>query len=122
MCARPPIAPHRSALLEARARHMRHAMTPSESKLWLRLKGGQLGVRFVRQAVLGGRYVADFFAPARGVIVEVDGTHHERQRSADARRDRVLARLGYQVVHIEAALVHRSPEEAVSLIRAALGH
>lgn len=39
---------------------------------------------------------------------------------ADARRDRVLRRLGYRVLRLEAKLVMRQPLLAVALIREAL--
>ena len=42
------------------------------------------------------------------------------RRTADARRDRKLARLGYRVLRIDAELVRRAPEEALALIRRAL--
>lgn len=46
---------------------------------------------------------------------------HVRRRSwADARRDRVLGRLGYRVLRIEAEIVRRAPQEALARIRAAL--
>ena len=66
----------RSALLVSRARRMLHAPTPSEEALWQALRVGALGVAFKRQVVLGGRYIADFFAPSAGLIVEVDGGVH----------------------------------------------
>jgi very-short-patch-repair endonuclease len=62
----------------------------------------------------------DFAAPAERVVVEVDGAYHARRRAADARRDRVLRRLGYRVLRLEAQLVLTQPEEAVARIRAAL--
>jgi very-short-patch-repair endonuclease len=59
----------RSALLVSRARRMLHAPTPSEEALWQALRGGVLGVALKRQVVLGGRYIADFFAPSVGARV-----------------------------------------------------
>jgi very-short-patch-repair endonuclease len=67
-----------------------------------------------------GRYVADFLAPARRLIVEVDGGYHEQRRVADARRDRELARLGYRVLRLPAALVASQPSQALALVAAAL--
>ena len=110
----------RSALLVSRARRMLHAPTPSEAALWQALRGGMLGVAFKRQVVLGGRYVVDFFAPSVGLVVEVDGSVHRTSRAADRRRDEKLARLGYRVVRVEAALVLRSPHLAVEVVRDAL--
>jgi very-short-patch-repair endonuclease len=92
--------PHRSevsAVIEQRARQMRSALTPSEAKLWVAIRGGWLGVSFCRQVPLGN-YIADFAAPAAKLVVEVDGAYHARRQGADARRDRNLRRLGYRVL------------------------
>lgn len=94
-------------------------MTATELSLWQLLKAGQTGVGFRRQAVVGP-YIVDFVARACWLIVEVDGEYHAGRRSADARRDRVLARLGYRVLRLEAELVRTAPEEAIARIRAAL--
>ena len=110
----------RSALLVSRARSMLQGPTPSEEALWLVLRGGALGVAFKRQVVLGGRYIVDFFAPSVGLVVEVDGGVHRRRRSADARRDEKLRRVGYRVVRVEAALVLREVERAVAAVGVAL--
>jgi very-short-patch-repair endonuclease len=90
---------NRSALLQVRARQHRHAPVPSEAALWRLLSGGKLGVGFRRQIVIG-RYIVDFVAPGRRVVVEVDGGYHARRRGADARRDRELAALGYRVLRL----------------------
>jgi very-short-patch-repair endonuclease len=103
------------------ARRMRNEPTSSERLLWAELSGGKLGVWFRRQVVVGGSIV-DFLAPARKLVVEVDGGYHasrERQR-ADARRDKRLERAGYRVLRLSAALVVGDIAHAVRLIRAAL--
>ena len=110
----------RSALLVSRARCMLHAPTPSEDALWQALCGGALGVAFKRQVVLGGRYIADFFAPSVGLVVEVDGGVHRGSCVADRRRDETLRRLGYRVVRVEAALVMRDTAAVLAVVRAAL--
>jgi very-short-patch-repair endonuclease len=98
---------------------MRSCLTPSEQALWQLLRGRRLGVTFRRQVPVG-RYIADFRAPARRLIVEVDGGYHHRRRVVDARRDRNLARLGYRVLRLPAALVMAQPTEALALVVAAL--
>jgi len=50
----------------------------------------------------------------------VDGGHHVERGRADARRDAVLARAGYRVLRLDAALVMRDIEAVVSRVRAAL--
>ena len=86
------------------------------------LVGRQLGVSFRRQVPLGGRTIADFVAPAARLVIEVDGGSHRTRAQADARRDRVLERLGYRVLRLAARLVLRRPAEAVALIVAALAN
>ena len=107
------------AVVVQRAIGLRSAPTASEQAFWLHLRGGQLGVWFRRQVVLG-RFIADFAAPAARLVVEVDGGYHATRRSADAQRDRALARLGYRVLRLEAALVLEHPLEAVARVREAL--
>jgi very-short-patch-repair endonuclease len=111
----------RKALLDERARGMRASLTPSEALLWDRLRGRRLGPLFRRQVPLLGRFIADFLAPAERLVVEVDGGYHAEQARTDARRDAVLARAGYRVLRLDAALVVRDIEAAVSRVRAALG-
>jgi very-short-patch-repair endonuclease len=107
------------ALVVQRATTMRAFPTASECALWELLRGKQLGVWFRRQVPLG-RCIADFAAVGVRLVVEVDGGYHAARRAADARRDAKLARLGYRVLRLEAALVLEQPHEAVARIREAL--
>ena len=107
------------ALLAERAHCFRHNLSENERILWSRISGKQLGVAFRRQVPIG-KYIADFVAPAAMLIVEVDDRSHELKRTADARRDRNLSRLGYRVLRIPAESVRSNPAEAVARIVAAL--
>jgi very-short-patch-repair endonuclease len=110
-----------AALLAARAHGLRKAPTLSEARLWRELSAGKvLGVRFRRQVPVGGRWVADFVAPALRLIVEVDGSAHEHRRRVDARRDEKLRRLGYHVLRLEAEVVMRDLPRAVAVVREAV--
>jgi very-short-patch-repair endonuclease len=119
---RAPIRPRsaRQALALQAAHGQRSTATVSERRLWAELSGKKLGTAFRRQAVLCGKYVVDFYAPAERVVVEVDGSCHQLTRRADERRDAALARAGYRVLRLEVELVmHRLPE-ALARIKAAL--
>ena len=59
-------------------------------------------------------------APSRRLVVEIDGGYHARIAAKDARRDRALARAGWRVLRIDAALVMADIEAAVALVRSAL--
>ena len=115
-----PINSKSAARLELFARQHRACLTESEARLWSALNAGQLGVSFRRQLPVGSRFIADFCAPSIKLIVEVDGGYHSRRRSADASRDRKLARLGYRVVRLSAELVLSDLGAAVACVRAAL--
>jgi very-short-patch-repair endonuclease len=102
------------------ARAMRLSPTLTERILWEYLKGSRLGVAFRRQVPVA-LYIADFCAPSKKLVVEVDGGYHKGRVKADARRDRRLARLGYRVVRIPDEMVLHHLEKAVARIRQALG-
>jgi very-short-patch-repair endonuclease len=103
--------------LSERAASMRQEPTPSEAKLFAALRGGQLGVSFRRQVPVLGRYIVDLLVPELRLVVEVDGPYHDGRRDADMRRDRALARAGYTVLRLEAALVMSDVPAATAQIQ-----
>ncbi len=107
------------SLLAGRAQFMRHNPTDTERAFWFQLSGKKLGVAFKRQVVVH-RFVVDYLAPSIRLVVEVDGGYHSHRVVADARRDRVLQRLGYRVLRLDAELVRHNPVEAVGRVRAAI--
>ena len=111
--------PSSPPVVVARAQAFRASTNAPEQVLWSLLRGKQLGVWFRRQVPLG-RFVADFAAPAAGLVVEIDGGYHASRRAADAQRDRALARMGYRVLRLEAALVLQQPLAALARVRKAL--
>ncbi|MEJ2458505.1 MAG: endonuclease domain-containing protein [Novosphingobium sp.] len=80
-----------------RASAMRREPGEPERRLWMALRDRWFeGYKFRRQAVIGSRIV-DFFCPAKGLIIEVDGDTHDHD--ADLRRDRALVwNLGFRTV------------------------
>lgn len=112
--------PKRQLLLGERAHAMRQSPTHSEAALWRLLSGRKLGVQFRRQVPLAGRYIADFLAQSARLVVEVDGTSHHGRACSDSRRDRVLAKLGYRILRLEASFVLEQPAAALARIAAAL--
>ena len=116
--ARPKGSAHKPGVLAERARVLRARETPSERRLWLALRNRQLlGVHFCRQVPIAGRWIADFVAAERRLIVEVDGGWHKSRRPADARRDEGLRRAGFRVLRLEAELVMRDLPAALARIR-----
>ncbi len=68
--------------------------------LWRALKEIPLeGTHSRRQAPIGP-YVVDFFCPAKRLIIELDGEHHNEEETAerDRKRQLWLEKAGYRVV------------------------
>ncbi|WP_261370992.1 endonuclease domain-containing protein [Sphingobium sp. B2] len=88
------------------AHDMRRDPTEPEKRLWTRLSRSQLGGhKFRRQSVIGP-FIADFFCPQKGLVIEVDGDTHDIL--ADLKRDAALNRLGLSVLHVGNADVIRN--------------
>jgi very-short-patch-repair endonuclease len=84
----------------AAAKKLRANTTPHERVLWRALKELPLeGTHFRRQAPIGP-YVVDFFCPAKRLVIELDGGHHNEDEEAqpDRARQDWLEREGYRVV------------------------
>ena len=82
------------------ARSMRREMTEAELRLWSQIRDQRLdGLKFRRQVPIGP-YIADFFCPARRLIVEIDGSQHfeDDVLAADLRRTQWLGSEGYRVL------------------------
>jgi very-short-patch-repair endonuclease len=97
-----------------RAKKLRNASTPFEALLWKRISHSQLGGhKFRRQHVIGN-CIVDFFCPARGLIVEIDGDTHDRVR--DAVRDARHAHLGFVTLRFTNADVGKNLEGVLTVI------
>jgi very-short-patch-repair endonuclease len=84
--------------MQHRAQEHRKEPTPAEAKLWayLRTLEGD-GIHFRRQQAIG-RYIVDFCAARRKLVIEVDGSQHLRQLEYDARRTTFLESKGFRVL------------------------
>ena len=85
--------------MTAKARRLRVAMTGAEKKLWSGLRKDQLGVAFRRQHPIG-KYVLDFYCASLGLVIELDGGHHEevKQAGRDQIRTNWLSTQGLVVI------------------------
>ncbi|MDN5000289.1 endonuclease domain-containing protein [Bradyrhizobium sp. GCM10027634] len=89
-----------TSIRRAAAKRLRADTTPHERKLWRALKDLPIeGSHFRRQAPIGP-YVVDFFCPAKGLIIELDGGHHNEDDTAERDRARQswLENEGYRVI------------------------
>ena len=103
------------------ARQLRHEQTDAESLMWYMLRDRRLGgFKFRRQHSLPP-YTLDFFCPATGLVIELDGGQHA-ESSHDARRDAWLAQQGLRVVRLWNNQVLQETEGVLEEIWAALHH
>jgi very-short-patch-repair endonuclease len=89
-----------TSVRRATAKKLRANTTPHERILWRALKEIPVdGTHFRRQAPIGP-YVVDFFCPAKRLIIELDGGHHNDDETAarDRKRQLWLEQEGYRVV------------------------
>lgn len=84
----------------ARAKELRHPLTPQEHKLWQRLRAKQLyGLKFRRQHPLD-RFILDFFCAEQRLVIEIDGFGHGQpdQHAYDQARTEWLEQRGLRVM------------------------
>ena len=95
------------------ARRLRNNMTNVEWRLWTRLRGHNMGVRFRRQHPIGP-YFADFACVSRRLVIEVDGDTHTE--TYDLHRDAWLEARGWTVLHIPVQDIDEVFEEVIESI------
>ena len=89
-----------TAIRRAAAKKLRANATPHQRILWRALKELPMeGTHFRRQAPIGS-YVVDFFCPAKRLIIELDGGHHNEDATAarDNKRHAWLEQEGVRVI------------------------
>ena len=89
--------------LKTKARSLRTNPTDAELRLWHRLRRKQiLGVQFYGQRPVGN-YIADFYAPAAKLVIELDGAQHLEigQAKYDVQRTKDLEQLGLKVLRFD---------------------
>ncbi|HZW22981.1 endonuclease domain-containing protein [Noviherbaspirillum sp.] len=75
---------------------MRKSLTDAEQKLWQRLRGRQLGVKFRRQHPFEN-FVLDFVCLEWNLVIEIDGSQHIENTRYDEKRSARLAAAGFRV-------------------------
>jgi very-short-patch-repair endonuclease len=80
------------------AKDLRRNMTDAEIILWNCLKTGINGLKFRRQHPIG-IYIADFYCHKLKLIIEVDGSIHNKKevKDYDVKRENDLKSWGYNI-------------------------
>jgi very-short-patch-repair endonuclease len=95
------------------ARTQRRHTTSAENVLWQALRGRRLaGLKFRRQVPLLA-YTLDFLCVERRLVVELDGSGHERTREIEAH--------GLQVIRFRNERVLQDIDAVLAVIAAAAG-
>ena len=88
---------HTNKVFYERRKNLRNALTPQEKILWSCIKNRKLGCKFQRQHSIGP-YITDFYCAEKKLIVELDGSHHVKNKKYDDERTYYLEMLGYKVI------------------------
>ena len=88
--------PTRKVLLK-RAAEMRQNPTEPERRMWMELRDSRFFEFKFRRQVVMGRRIVDFFCPAKGLVVEIDGDTHDAARDL-AKDARLTQQFGFEVV------------------------
>ena len=105
-------------ILLHRRKDLRNNSTPEEILLWLRLKNSQTGFKFRRQHSIGG-YIADFYCPAKKLVIEIDGPQHFKKdnKEYDKIRSNYFEGLGIKVLRFTNKEISTETEKIVRKIK-----
>jgi very-short-patch-repair endonuclease len=108
-------------VMRNRARSLRREMTEAEKRVWEAIRRDQCdGLRFRRQEVLG-QYIADFYCPARKLVLEIDGSSHDGSEAQCYDRERtesLFEARGLRVVRLRnEAVLKATPHQIRQAIR-----
>jgi very-short-patch-repair endonuclease len=80
------------------AKQLHRNPTSAETKLWAELRAHRMGNVHFRNQHAVGKYVVDFCAPRKKLIIELDGSQHLEQEEYDAERTAFFESKGYRVL------------------------
>jgi very-short-patch-repair endonuclease len=102
-----------------RARELRRSMTLAERKLWNELQANRLGGWHFRRQQIIDDFIVDFYCHKAGLIIEVDGPIHQKQRAEDAERTKLFTARGLKVLRFHNLEVMNAMD---SVLRTILDH
>lgn len=100
------------------AKKLRNTMTDSETFLWMHLRNGINGLKFRRQHPIG-LYIADFFCYKVKLIVEIDGSIHNKKeiQIQDKLKEDDLIKWGYHIIRFTNKEVHQDVDKVLERIK-----
>jgi very-short-patch-repair endonuclease len=117
-----------SRRIKEAVRDLRRRQTKAEAVLWEAMRNRQIdGKKFLRQHPVIFEFdgkerflVPDFYCHEAGLVVELDGGIHRKQKDYDAIREEVLTDLGLRVLRFKNKLVLRNLPSVLKKIRSYL--
>lgn len=108
-----------SPLVFELVKDLRRNMTDAEKHLWNYLKLGVQGLKFRRQRAIG-IYIVDFYCHKIRLIIEADGSIHERDeiKAYDEKREADLKNWGYHVIRFTNDEILKGTEMVLAQISA----
>ncbi|HZT42001.1 MAG TPA: DUF559 domain-containing protein [Chthonomonadaceae bacterium] len=98
------------------ARRLRQRMTPSERRLWEKLRANRLArLSFRRQQTIDG-FIVDFYCHTAGLIVEVDGAVHKEMLDYDKMRDTLIGSRGLSILRFSNDAIEQNMEAVLAQI------
>ena len=105
-------------LLKEFARENRKNQTEAESALWNYLRDKSLGIKFLRQHIIGN-YIGDFVSTDKKIVIEVDGGYHSQysQTKHDEHRTEYIESIGYKVIRFTNEQILFDTDNVISTIK-----
>ena len=105
-------------VLKANAREHRKNPTLAEQVLWKHIRDKALGVKFLRQHIIGD-FITDFISLENRLIIEVDGAYHlgHQQVVNDELRTAMLEKMGLRVIRFTNEEVLYNTVETINIIK-----
>jgi len=104
--------------LKQPSRELRKDLTEAEKLLWSKIRLKQLrGILFYRQKPLG-EYIVDFYCPKAKLVIEIDGSQHNKQDAVeyDKVRSEFLKSMGLSTLRFNNNNVLGNIERVIQII------
>lgn len=100
------------------ARMLRKEFTDAEDKLWQKVRGKKLGIKFRRQHPID-KFIVDFYCFEMKLIIEIDGGIHlnPEVKQNDEQRQTLLESFGYRFLRFTNEEVMTDIDKVLATIR-----
>lgn len=107
-----------SHIIFENAKKLRDNLTAAEMVLWIQLRKDIESYKFRRQHQIG-IYIADFYCHKAKLIIEVDGSIHNKKdvKEADLNRENDLKNWGYKVIRFSNQQIMNQIEYVLECIK-----